>query len=227
MSRYLCLIASLFLTTLFYGGDALAIPFSSASTGSGVIASSLEKSNEYFNSFIIRELNDQVLINWEAVERSNVSHYLIERKINADSYLAIGGINVSRKHNGASNHRFIDQMKRKKDGLFVYRVKQVMKDGSVHYSPEQSIFRLSPASIHVYPHSDPAYINLEFAQQSPSSYSVVLMDLGGRVLFRQHVGLGEGVIGRFVLPVNELSQGMYIVRIEDAHEAWTQRILVR
>jgi len=167
------------------------------------------------------------LINWEAAERSNVSHYLIERKINADAYLAIGGINVSRKHNNVSNLRFIDQMKRKKDGLFVYRVKQVMKDGRVHYSPEQSIFRLSPTSIHIYPHSNPAYINLEFSQQSPSSFKVMLMDLSGNVLFRQQVALGETAMGRYLLPVNELSQGMYIVRIEDNHESWTQRLLIR
>ncbi|MEM6344079.1 MAG: T9SS type A sorting domain-containing protein [Bacteroidota bacterium] len=227
MIRYLCLIASLFLTTLFCGGDAFAATISSAMPGSGTVASSLEKSNAYFNSFIIRELNDQVLINWEAVEQSNVSHYLIERKINADAYLAIGGINVSRKHKGTTNLRFIDQMKRKKNGLFVYRVKQVMKDGTIHYSPEQSIFRLSPASIHVYPHSDPAYLNLEFSQQSLSSYEVMLMDLSGRVLLRQYVGIGEGIVGRYLLPVSELSQGMYIIRIEDASEAWTQRILIR
>lgn len=227
MIRYLCLIASLFLTTLFYGEDVNAIPLTSAMPSNGISTSRLEKSNEFFNSFIVRELSDQVLVNWEAVEVSNVSHYLIERKINNNSYLAIGGINVSRQYNSESNLRFVDQMKRRKDGLFVYRVKQVMKDGSIHYSPELSVFRLSPASIHIYPHSNPNYLNLEFSQQNPAAFKVVLLDLSGRLLFTQNVGLGESSMGRFQLPITNLSKGMYIVRIEDDFASWTQRVLVR
>ncbi|MEL7341455.1 MAG: T9SS type A sorting domain-containing protein, partial [Bacteroidota bacterium] len=171
--------------------------------------------------------DQQVLLSWEAAGQTDVSYYLVERRINGEEFLAIGGINVSRVRQAEANLRFIDQMKRRKDGLYVYRVKQVMKNGLVNYSPELSLVRLSPASVHVYNHPDPAYLNLEFAQQSFLPYQVMLIDLAGNVKFVRRVQSGETPIGRFELPVANLAEGMYLVRIEDATQTWVQRILIR
>lgn len=226
MVRCLCLIAALFMLT------ANGIAKTHAAVNGRIAANRIttafdETSNEYFNSFIVQEANQQVLLSWEAAEQSGVSYYLIERRINGEDFLAIGGINVSRRRQAEANLRFTDQMKRRKDGLYVYRVKQVMKNGSINYSPELSLVRLSPASIHVYNHPDPAYLNLEFGQQSPLPYQVMLMDLAGNVKFIRNVQSGEMPFGRFELPVGNLADGMYLLRIEDATQIWVQRVLIR
>ena len=52
------------------------------------------------------------------------------------------------------------------------------------------------------------------------------MDIGGRVVFQQRVQIGEMPVGRFRLPVFDLTRGVYVVRISDASRTLIQQVLI-
>jgi hypothetical protein len=176
-------------------------------------------------SFKVVEINQKVRVSWEAVETQNVSHYLVERRSLTGTYLAIGGINVSRLEN---NHQmdFIDQMTRNHDGAFIYRVKQVLKNGTVRYSPEQVLYHHRRQNVRVYPQADQEVLELYFTQYEDGPYVVELLDLQGRPTALHQVQAHQTPLGKFALPITDLTRGMYIVRIHVGRDIWTQRILV-
>ncbi len=225
MTNYLCLIGSLFVSLCFFTEATLASPSTIWRNDATPPGAAITASNSHFISFRVVEVQEKVLVSWEATNTRQVAYYLVERRTATGKYLSIGGVNVS--HSGASPYLdFVDQMPRQRDGAIIYRIKQVMKNGEVNYSPEQILYQLKTQAVRVYPDTQRNLLELEFDQTQPESYEVNLIDLQGKKIEAHTVDMNQNPLGRFQLPVGHLSRGMYIVRIESSSHFWTQRIVI-
>lgn len=224
MTNYLCLIGTLFISFCFFAEVAVASPSSNWSHDAIPPGAVLSGRNQHFLSLRVAEVQEKVLISWEAAQPAQVSYYLVERRSLTGKYLAIGGINVGNRMSSA-HQSFIDQMPRHQDGAFIYRIKQVLKSGEVHYSPEQALYQ-KPQQVRVFPDLQNQLLELQFDQVAPAPYQVELMNLQGQILELHKVGVNESPLGSFRLPISHLQRGIYLVRISTKNYTKTQRILI-
>jgi uncharacterized membrane protein len=86
--------------------------------------------------FSARSQNGNVVVSWQTVTESNLSHFVVERKTVNGSFMELG--NVSPRSD--KNYEYVDQSAFKtSDQLYVYRLKIVDNDGSVSYSEEKAV----------------------------------------------------------------------------------------
>jgi len=100
--------------------------------------------------------NDVHVVTWKTANEKNVSHYIVERKIDKEFAFKnmAGNVPPTGISNEINNYNKVDADILKK-GPFYYRIKQVDFDGSFSYSPIVKIDNDIVSSIELYP--NPAF----------------------------------------------------------------------
>ncbi len=163
-----------------------------------------------------------VLLNWSAQGQANNDHYEVERSTNATSFIKIGSANALQS-NVAQKYSFIDNQP--SNGYNYYRIKQVDKDGSYQYSSVQRI-NLSDAAKHwnLYPNPGRNTTAL-YALNNYTKAEISVTNLSGKIVY-SIIANNVVVNQQILIPLQQLSRGIYVVKIVTEHGIETQKLIV-
>jgi hypothetical protein len=152
---------------------------------------------------------------WTTATETNNRGFELERSADGRTFSTIALVN-SKSADGNSNmpihYSYNDS--RPMGGDNYYRLKQVDKDGRFSYSNIIMMSRKVDAITlgRIYPNPATNTLNLVIASPSAEAVSLVVTDLGGKVVVRQALQLRQGA-NTHRLNVGQLAQGSYFVKV--------------
>jgi hypothetical protein len=109
-------------------------------------------------------------------------------------------------------------------GKGLYRCNQYRRPVGVFENPSKA--KNQQLNVRVYPNpvNGIAFVDFELSKNSSVGYSI--FDLTGKVMQQKNIGVKSAGKIQLELPVNELKQGSYILRIESAETTGVVKFLV-
>lgn len=157
-------------------------------------------------------------LNWEVVNENNFSHYEIERSTNGISYLKAGDVNALGANEDKRQYKFSDDLSAVSGDVFYYRLKMVDIDGKAKYSNIIIIRRdqqnINGLSIAPNPVSN-GMTTVRFSSVGNQSVELKVIDLSGRIVFRQQNQVFKGTNSLSLNNLDKLSPGIYILQLND------------
>jgi len=161
--------------------------------------------------------NNIVLLNWEAENEENFSHYEIERKAaSATSFTTVGN-KAAENRTGHINYQFTDNLSAVNDNVLYYRLKMVDLDGKFNYS--QTIMvrkdgkKISGIKINPNPLIAGSDATLRFNTSVAATVSIRVIDMAGRIISEQQNRVSQGLNSIPVKNTHKLQGGMYILQM--------------
>jgi len=156
-------------------------------------------------------------VDWSTTNESNGDRFVVERSADARSFQSIGTMNAK----GISGSRYSLVDAQPFMGTNYYRVEILNNDGSRFYSKVVSAV-VSTDGLHINAYPNPVKDELTATVSGMVSGKgiLILTDISGRELSRTDIE-SNGIV---ILPMEHLSQGMYLLKYQD--DATTQIIKV-
>lgn len=165
-----------------------------------------------FVSFTGKNEGNNNLLQWTTASETNNDYFIIERKDESE-WEETGTVKGAGNTNLSNNYKFNDPNVTPGGSEVYYRLKQVDFDGGFTYSKTVTIhLPISDFSISVYPVPANKDLHYKFYSDSDSETNISITDVIGNVIKNEE---GRAVKGMndFNLNINELSQGMYFLRV--------------
>jgi Secretion system C-terminal sorting domain len=159
--------------------------------------------------------NKFVEINWKVAE-NNIAQYEVEQQTAANIFEKIGL--VPSKGDGENEYSFVDS--KILVGIGLYRIKQTGLDGKISYS---SIVKLSAANdkqIQVYPNPVEDILTATLNQTNIKNATAQLLTIDGKMITTQKVSSQV-----FTINTSNLKTGVYVLKIINDTEVYTQRVM--
>jgi 1,4-alpha-glucan branching enzyme len=163
-----------------------------------------------------------VLLNWSTQNEINNNYFEVERSNDGISFTKIGSVNAI-TGNGELHYVFTDNIPL--NGFNYYRIKQVDKEGNYQYSSTQ---RISLNDIikrwNLYP--NPAKNNTSlYALNNYKNAAISVSDLNGRIIYRTAIN-NIKANQQITIPLQQLSKGIYVIKITTEQGTDTQKLVV-
>lgn len=173
--------------------------------------------------FSARLSENQILINWITTQESNASHFEIERSIDAKHFDLIGKVNAAGNSGSLASYSHIDSFKPAAAKTVYYRLRSVDTDGSFSYSRIISVKIVDQGfTSSVYPNP---VLNKEpiIVESSDPADQVIIYNVLGRKLpvTTRHLSAGKIQIN-----TSDLTDGIYLIRLESAGKTVYHRLIV-
>lgn len=153
--------------------------------------------------------SEKIRLEWKGENQKKVYAYLPEHSTDEKHFSPLQQVAVSESE--SSNYTF--NHIHPAAGMNYYRIKALLKDGSVVYSRTlSSLFEYQVPSISFYPNPVIDHIMLNFYRQPQGKYHVQIRDSKGRLVKTEtfeHAGLAEN----HRIKIEGFSSGLYIVEI--------------
>lgn len=154
--------------------------------------------------------NNGIQLTWVSLNEKNVSHFVIEKSLDANTFEPLGNLEAMGNTNGYTSYSFTDQ--NAVAGQAYYRLRIIDHDGSYRYS---SIISLESGYFNVQLFPNPAtnkelYLTLEESLQEGTTLSI--FDLNGQWIYTTpYVNAQTNILEN----INYLSPGIYSVMISN------------
>ncbi len=177
-----------------------------------------------FNAQLIEE--KQVLLSWQTSSEINHDYFEIERSADGETFDAIFQTPGRGSANQMTNYDTVDT--EPLAGISYYRLRSTDLDGTTTYSEVKAIEIQSPNFQHVKVYPNPAVfdINLVLTSSQPTEASVALYTINGQMVRQQNLSIREG-FNKFNLPVNDLPNGTYNLKVTDRSGSSTLPFVVQ
>jgi hypothetical protein len=185
-----------------------------------------------FSGFFVKTATGVLSVNWLSVQgklsatkqaqlywkvaENNVATYDIEKQSATNVFEKIA--TVTSKGNGENEYSFIDNEILAGTGL--YRIKQIGLDGKISYS---SIVKLTVANdkqIQVYPNPVADLLTVTLNQTNIKNATAILQGIDGKTVATQNINSQV-----FTINTSHLKAGMYVLKIVNDTEVFTQRVV--
>ncbi len=153
-------------------------------------------------SFDLRQKESSVVLEWQTSNEVNVEGFIIERSYNNQSFKRIAMVDA--QNTDFAKYSFLDNEVQRNIPVY-YRIKMLDQDGSFTYSKTITTIldlETSVASSFFYP--NPAS-NTLWLNTLDSKASVEVLDLTGKILFRE-------TTGRSSINISSLPSGVFLIR---------------
>lgn len=163
-----------------------------------------------------------VLLSWSTKSDVNEDRYEVERSSDGVTFTKIASV---RAIAGSDVQRYSITDNAALNGISYYRLKQVNKDGSYQYSSVQKIdIEAVVKRWSLYP--NPAKNNTAlYALHNYDKAAISISDLNGRIVYR--INASNIVAGQqFAVPVQQLSKGVYVIKIITGDTVDVQKLVV-
>ncbi len=157
--------------------------------------------------------NDMNVLEWITASELNNDYFSVERSDEGDFFESIGKVKGSGNATFPRDYSFTDISHGGK-GVVYYRLRQVDFDGNYAYSNIISITRSPDHSITIYPVPARGELVYEIYSDEKSEKEVSVIDLIGSEVLNERIKVVRGR-NTFRLDINNLSQGAYIMKIND------------
>lgn len=163
-------------------------------------------------SFGARVLNCKPLLNWKTENEIDFDRFEVERQdLSNPGWVFAAVIPSKESSNGKSEYQFYDHSAGASDQDWGYRLKMIDKDGSFQYS---AVLRVSvnclTTEVLVYPNpvlNGKLYVNIT---GNANSTTATLQSMSGQVIVKEKLSVGTNYLN-----VSAVSNGVYILKIED------------
>jgi hypothetical protein len=174
------------------------------------------------SSFLVQKTDNTARISWTTEQEINTSHFIIERSIDGRNWNSIATLAASGNSNHNINYEIYDNAPVK--GINYYRLRQVDKDGRFEFSTVRSALFNSRYNIEVAPNPAKDFINLYVAKNGtqPKAATIQLLNAEGKIVYNT-----VSVQSHIQINTTGLSKGLYFVKVINADEVTTVRVLVQ
>ena len=158
---------------------------------------------------------------WTTVSEENNDYFEIERSVNGFAFESIGIVNGSGTITAVQNYLFID--KNPLNGANYYRLRQVDFDGNYEYSKIVLIdteTNIPTIKIVQNPVEDKLLIETNTITNSDIQFEI--FNISGQLM--KSINL-ENTSNRMIIVVEDLSSGMYFIKINNGNEATVKRFI--
>lgn len=169
-------------------------------------------------SFTGAKENNAVKLEWQTSDEVGTKEFIIERSANGRNFEAIGSKPAAGNSSSVRNYSFTDLQPL--SGNNIYRLKMVDLDGRFELSKLVKINFGNTYSVTVAPNPVASSFYVTTTFNGPAYLQI--MDMSGRVVKKQVlVNQKEKVL------VGNLQKGLYVVKIINVNETFTQKITVQ
>jgi protein involved in ribonucleotide reduction len=165
--------------------------------------------------------NNQVAITWTTSQENNSKEFVVERSSNGVNFTAIGSVAAAGNSNRSLNYSFTDQ--HPLSGNNFYRLRQVDLDGKAQNSPVVKVVISQGLYVSFGPNPARQFVTINI-QNNRGPVAIQLTDLNGRVM--QQRSLPATAAQTIQLPVSQLPQGIYLLKVTSTEGIMTEKIMV-
>lgn len=171
-------------------------------------------------SFTANAIGQSVLLNWRTSNEVNTKSFVVEHSTDAANWVETGNVNA--KGNGANTYALYDT--KPANGKNYYRIRMVDKDGTVTYSPVQSVVFSAKGNSLFTIMPNPANTSATlYLDKNIKSGKVTVYDEHGRTVQTLTVSnLNNG----YLLETSKLAAGTYWVSITTGTTVETGKLVV-
>ena len=174
-----------------------------------------------FNAFC---MDGSVKINWATATETNNDYFILEKSIDAKNFIQLAHIKGAGNSNKMLNYSFNDN--EPLPGNQYYRLTQV------DYNGQKEIFNISNAncnssisdSYKAYYYNGKIYITIN--SSTIEKMYIQLLDMTGRLVFSDLKQLNENTF-TYNIPVEQLSKGIYILKLFNNNKKYLQKIIIK
>lgn len=182
-----------------------------------------------WQKFIVTAKEDHNEISWETTSEINNSHFIIERKINSDSFKEIERVNTLVNNLSIKKYQIRDY-DLQTGVTFYYRIKQVDIDGNFNYSKiiEIRLNETNPSSnFTIYPNPSNDRVLVEFDYDGKSNSKMDIWDTRGNVISENIIPCKEPILGKnsCELDISYLTPGLYILNLEVGQKSFQKKLI--
>ncbi len=157
-------------------------------------------------------------LEWQTATERNNSHFEVERSGDGATFEKIG--EVAGKGNSVEEVRYSFEDKAPLSGVNYYRLRQVDFDGAFEYSAVRNVVFGSTKKVTVFPAPVASVMTIQLDEAFKNDAQWQITDMAGRLV-------AEGVFvaeqNQLNIPVNNLTEGVYVLRIVAAQETITRQ----
>jgi hypothetical protein len=172
-------------------------------------------------NYELRIMNDKQIENrWVTANEVNVSHFNIQRSINAKDFITIGKVSANNKN--YNEYSFTDNGQQSTvDGGLYYRIESIDKDGKKQYSETRTI-TLEPQTLNgvsIYPNPAKDILNVNCVGMKELN---IINSLGQKVI---HQTINNNM---YQLNIQLLSKGLYLFNIiTTKNNVYNEKLIVQ
>jgi hypothetical protein len=167
----------------------------------------------------------KVRLLWETATENNSDYFSLEHSPNGLDFTEIANVKAAEKSRESRQYRHLDQNPFK--GYNYYRLVQADKDGTKTNSQVISVDMSEEVGppMSIYPNPASSVLNINFDTPYNSEMSIDIIDAVGKSVVKQQGLPVEFGNNNFQLNINDLAQGIYIIKITQGPSVHTQIFL--
>jgi hypothetical protein len=168
------------------------------------------------SSFMVNTVNQKNRIAWTTTSESSNHYFEVQRSSDAISFTAIGSVQGSGDSQKQETYQFTDEVP--KAGVNYYRLKQVDFDGQFELSRIIRTVNDGGAGIAV--------------KSAPESRELIVSGVSGDATYRlvnldgRTVKAGQLAHNDMAISHKQISRGLYVLQIQNAHLSYTKKVLI-
>ncbi len=180
--------------------------------------------------FEVNSTNKQALISWTTQSEVNIEKFEIERSTDAINYEYITALNATGSEGNTASYEYSDYLSG--NGTTYYRLKIIETDGSSYYSDIRSVNTESvDVTFDIFPNPVHKKDRLLMLELDNPKYAYPLhaeiMNIDGQIIYDETFTLETGYN---VFPIrlsNNISSGIYIVRVNKNGNMLSKKLLIQ
>ena len=166
----------------------------------------------------------KVLLKWGTTFEQNTDRYEIERSTDGNQFTKlIGNVKAAGNSNTTLNYDFTDAAP--ENDINYYRIKQFDIDGQFSYTNVAKVnMKSSALQLNLYPSPAISQLTLEFYAGRNENVLIEIFDSKGSVVSKLRMNMLLGINTK-TLNVNQLSSGIYMMKLSTQNEVITKRFI--
>lgn len=173
-----------------------------------------------FSSFTAQKQNKIVKLSWSTEQELNSSHFIIERSADGRTWQSIASMAAAGSSSNHLEYTAWDNLPL--NGTSYYRIKQVDKDGKMQVSVVRPVNFNAGYSITISPNPATDLINITLDRINNKVSTIQLFDAAGNLVYSEKTSLSRPSIN-----AKAFARGLYFIRMVNAGEVITQKILLQ
>ena len=173
-----------------------------------------------FGLFTVQKIDKTVKLHWTTEQEINSSHFIIERSVDGRTWKSIATITAAGNSNNHLSYVAYDNLPL--NGTGYYRIKQVDIDGRFQVSVVRNVRFDLGYTITVAPNPAKDLVTISLDKMNSTNSLVQFFDAAGNMVFSEKTN-------QYLININtsRFTRGLYFIKITNAGETATQKIILQ
>ena len=160
-------------------------------------------------------------ISWSTSQENNAANFVVERSKDGRNFSPIGQVAATGNSSTTINYFFTDNAPLK--SINYYRLKMTDVGNSIKYSPVKSVRNNGTADISFFPLPVKDKLNIIVNADAADKATITVTDINGKTIIVKTMTVAAGS-NTLSLATDQLSKGMYVIKINLADDVLVKKI---